>query len=742
MSGWQRKFGRLGVTIVLIAALLATSLTGIAAESGEKPLLTIACLSDLHNQESLITDSDPHLRGTIVQTLTRLQEEEQVDVLLIGGDVTSDSYTTEANVRSILQQIQSCTDPLTKNVLWVTGNHDYNAGEGAQKYNSAPYYDAVMKNSVGELSEEDAYYETYQGEPYLLAYHYILNGFDFIGINTSPADMAGGLQNSRYVYTDGVFSWMAAKLAEIGTEKTVFVLAHFPIAGSNSLNSNKGMLEASSQAMIDICKNYPNLIYLYGHDHGGDSAYIKENTAQRVTTYDTNGMVVGGGNVTEPVDMVLSDALVWKFVREGNGYTLQNLATGKYLGVASNLTTTSEPVVWLPTKHADGFTLQKEGGNSIHYSTNTGTFSHGDATTLALFEKKTVDGGVIYQAVDAVVDGGEYVLVADQTRALTNKLSPSNSERMAAMEVVLTMQGGIVPPTMGRFTVEKEGDIYHFVSESGGYLGYDGNLHVQDKEQYSVESYIDFTLSAGEQEGTFRLYNEGKETLDALHYGGSGWSLGNATDTVAYKLTGGEWAATDTLEDGDTVFLQDAASEKVLTAISNGGVGTDRRLTPASPGIGTATIESVEPPDTPVPEGEPSFITSFMGSMRYYNNKIDGMVGPNDSQIVQALMIYVYEDRIVLQMKNYGTQNGGSQEIEPYVIVRDVQYNPVCQLGDVDQNGAVEAADALMALQAATGKITLTDVQQQNADVDGTQDVSANDALLILQYATKKINQF
>ena len=67
-----------------------------------------------------------------------------------------------------------------------------------------------------------------------------------------------------------------------------------------------------------------------------------------------------------------------------------------------------------------------------------------------------------------------------------------------------------------------------------------------------------------------------------------------------------------------------------------------------------------------------------MGSMRYYSNQIDGLVGPNDSQIVQA----------------------------------------------------------------TTGKITLTDVQRQSADVDGTPAVSANDALLILQYATKKIVQF
>lgn len=64
---------------------------------------------------------------------------------------------------------------------------------------------------------------------------------------------------------------------------------------------------------------------------------------------------------------------------------------------------------------------------------------------------------------------------------------------------------------------------------------------------------------------------------------------------------------------------------------------------------------------------------------------------------------------------------------------------PVILLGDVDVNGSVTASDALMALQAATQKITLTDAQIQAADVDGKTGVTAADALMILQAATQKI---
>lgn len=60
--------------------------------------------------------------------------------------------------------------------------------------------------------------------------------------------------------------------------------------------------------------------------------------------------------------------------------------------------------------------------------------------------------------------------------------------------------------------------------------------------------------------------------------------------------------------------------------------------------------------------------------------------------------------------------------------------------GDVDGNGEVTAADALLALQAATGKITLSGLQFYAADVDGKENITAADALLVLQRATNKIS--
>ena len=73
--------------------------------------------------------------------------------------------------------------------------------------------------------------------------------------------------------------------------------------------------------------------------------------------------------------------------------------------------------------------------------------------------------------------------------------------------------------------------------------------------------------------------------------------------------------------------------------------------------------------------------------------------------------------------------------------VSDEDHQPF-ELGNVDQQGGVTASDALLALQAATGKATLSAAQEMAADVDENGNITANDALMILQYATQKISSF
>ena len=77
------------------------------------------------------------------------------------------------------------------------------------------------------------------------------------------------------------------------------------------------------------------------------------------------------------------------------------------------------------------------------------------------------------------------------------------------------------------------------------------------------------------------------------------------------------------------------------------------------------------------PEADASFFSAFMGSMRYYYNTIDpGDMPVETPNIVQALMVYVYKDRVELHMKNYnksGTINGitVNKYLVPFVSYRE-----------------------------------------------------------------------
>lgn len=87
-------------------------------------------------------------------------------------------------------------------------------------------------------------------------------------------------------------------------------------------------------------------------------------------------------------------------------------------------------------------------------------------------------------------------------------------------------------------------------------------------------------------------------------------------------------------------------------------------------------------------------------------------------------------------------RSASQNQVDKAVQVLKAAADGLILLGDVDGNGSIDAADALMALQSATQKITLDKRQTIAAEVDGKAGVAATDALLILQKATRKIQDF
>lgn len=244
-------------------------------------------------EDLLLKDEDP-----VRPVLKRICEDfasnnTKIDAVMIGGDLTYDNYITKERWAFVTESVLGyISDNLTPDIYIIAGNHDYHAGV-RDKYNSADFYNTYMKDNMGSLEDNDnGYFEeaAYFDSEALIAFCYEQDGVYFMGISTSPDMVRGSLQHTNYCYTDGAMRWIKRKLAEIGKDKTVFLTGHYPLADSNNvIKSSKGALVETSDEFTEILSEYPNLMYLYGHDHGSDFAYIDSKTAERVTCYDSEG---------------------------------------------------------------------------------------------------------------------------------------------------------------------------------------------------------------------------------------------------------------------------------------------------------------------------------------------------------------------------------------------------------------------------------------------------------------------
>ena len=90
----------------------------------------------------------------------------------------------------------------------------------------------------------------------------------------------------------------------------------------------------------------------------------------------------------------------------------------------------------------------------------------------------------------------------------------------------------------------------------------------------------------------------------------------------------------------------------------------------------------------------------------------------------------------------YATQEAVNAAASELVAAQQALAAKTILSGDVDENGRIDAVDALLTLQAAAQKVTLTKAQTIAADVDGEAGVSAADALLSLKRATGAIGTF
>lgn len=251
-------------------------------------ILTAFCFTDIHNQQSML-DYPTTVRRSLIQANEMAAEEFGLaDVAIVGGDNISDyphwnksCALPRKNFLDIKNKINDCISKHVKDgkVLYVAGNNDMILGdigtEENEPYNTTDFYD-LMDRAFGALPENEKIIlksKEKPGELYWGAFHYIVNGIDFIGINIDP-DTA--FNSHEGYYNDETLVWVKNKLNEIDPEgrKCVFVVGHLSaIYYYNNGKLVETMINGDRSLFYDIFKGHQNVFYLYGHVHGESSCY-------------------------------------------------------------------------------------------------------------------------------------------------------------------------------------------------------------------------------------------------------------------------------------------------------------------------------------------------------------------------------------------------------------------------------------------------------------------------------------
>lgn len=444
-------------------------------------LMTIGCMTDLHSEYEMINTSNVNsvmLRPSIITTLNKMKEEEDIDLMILGGDYTSQvTVPTKAHWERARELMVQNTRSVFKGekptpVIYINGNHEFDVAGYQTKpkaYNSGEYYLYPMMTDIGELSGNDCFYENgdngSKGEmPLLAAFHYQINGFDFVMLNCAKHLFDS---NENYYYSVESVQWCLDKLDSLYAEKPdrmVFFVMHIPFGDSNSISaSNKG--QDASQPATKLLKRelpkYKDLIVLYGHDHGGNKAFIRQKTSQRVTRYNTGGAVIDAFDADHVDGTVRSEATQ---PEEGGGnknpggtYYLKNYGNGKYLGaqgaeIAIVDESARQPVTLERTDDSDNLfrtSLTSEGvqynlscGGSGRFSLKTRMSSVNTQENGYWFCVEDINATPVVGKKVAALEAGKYYFIVQHYEgdfALGNSVyNPTSAPRVESVMVTIS----------------------------------------------------------------------------------------------------------------------------------------------------------------------------------------------------------------------------------------------------------------------------------------------------------------
>lgn len=302
-------------------------------------------------------------------------------------------------------------------------------------------------------------------------------------------------------------------------------------------------------------------------------------------------------------------------------------------------------------------------------------------------------------------------------------------------------------------------------------------LSVGSSSQIKVvtdEDYVGHIMWESSDTSVLRVLSNGKVVAVGQGEAVITASIGEATSSVTITVTGeqpGESGLTGVSLDRYTLTLYAGEEAEQLTATlkpegteaaihwtsSNQTAATvsqDGKVTPLSAGVTVVTaaagdyrascIVTVQPKRVRVTgiRFEETTHTLMMGS----TVTLQPIIAPDDATVKN--LTWVSSDEQTATVSRTGivtalsvgettitaTTVDGGYSAEIKIIV-----TAAAQLGDVNGDGYIDAADALLCLRASVGLITLTPEQEAAADVNHDGLIDAGDAILILRYDARLI---
>ena len=440
-------------------------------------------------------------------------------------------------------------------------------------------------------------------------------------------------------------------------------------------------------------------------------AYIREKTSQRVTRYDVNGNVISTTDDTH-VDGAFLPSDNGEFPALSLQMKICSTQDGTYLGWGTyNMSTVAEPRTCEVIRAAgqNTYAIKMNGTmpanrtGSYVYSSSGGRFS-GNEATLKIYIYKVEDASdTQYKLTRDVTpeSGGHYVIVGQNAKntatyyALTNEHygDDSESQRLLGLQITSLTNGEPSPTiTLSKTTLARA--VWEFQSDAT--TAFDKSFSIRSKQDNTYLGWGEYNLSTVAEPAACNIIQSNEANVYFLKMHGpmpaaevgeyvfsssGGRFSGNpaTAKTYIYKVTaeaGEQLTLTRNIVPGlggTYMFVtQNSKDQSTYYALTNehygDGANTQRLVGKQITTLGTDGLPAVtlnvnaadyatclwtlEAPAKPE-ESEGSFFSAFMGSMRYYYNSIDTGDPTDSPKIVQALMVYVYPDRVVLSMKNY-----------------------------------------------------------------------------------------